>query len=65
MNFAASRHRCPAFPSKSRAPREQVWPGNSALYPERQREAIERLKVFADGHTLDVPVKQLINEGRR
>jgi prevent-host-death family protein len=33
--------------------------------PERRREAIERLKVFADGHTLDVPVKQLINEGRR
>ena len=33
--------------------------------PERRREAIERLKVFADGHTLDVPVKQLINQGRR
>ena len=33
--------------------------------PLRRREAIERLKVFADGHTLDVPVKQLINEGRR
>jgi prevent-host-death family protein len=33
--------------------------------PERRREAIERLKVFADAHTLDVPVKHLINEGRR
>jgi hypothetical protein len=32
--------------------------------PERRREPIERLKVFADGHTLDVSVKQLINEGR-
>jgi len=33
--------------------------------PERRREAIERLKVFAKGRTLDVPLKQLINEGRR
>jgi prevent-host-death family protein len=32
---------------------------------ERRRQAIERLKVFAKGRTLDVPVKQLINEGRR
>lgn len=28
------------------------------------REIIERLKKFRDGQTLDVPVKQLINEGR-
>jgi len=33
--------------------------------PDRRREAIERLKAFADSHTLGVPVKQLINEGRR
>jgi prevent-host-death family protein len=33
--------------------------------PDRRREAVERLKRFADGHTLDVPVKQLISEGRR
>jgi prevent-host-death family protein len=33
--------------------------------PDRRRKAIERLKNFAEGHTLDVPVKQLINEGRR
>jgi prevent-host-death family protein len=33
--------------------------------PDRRREAVERLKAFADGHTLDVPVKQLISEGRR
>jgi len=33
--------------------------------PDRRREAVERLKRFAEGRTLDVPVKQLINEGRR
>jgi prevent-host-death family protein len=33
--------------------------------PERRREAIDRLKRFREGQTLDVPVKQLINEGRR
>jgi prevent-host-death family protein len=33
--------------------------------PDRRREAIERLKVFREGRTLDVPVKQLINQGRR
>ena len=33
--------------------------------PDRRREAIERLKVFREGQTLDVPVKQLINQGRR
>jgi prevent-host-death family protein len=33
--------------------------------PDRRREAIERLKRFREGQTLDVPVKQLINEGRR
>jgi prevent-host-death family protein len=33
--------------------------------PDRRREAIEPLKRFADRHTLDVPVKELINEGRR
>ena len=32
---------------------------------ERRREAIEKLKEFAKGHTLGVPVKQLIEEGRR
>ena len=32
---------------------------------ERRRAAIEKLKEFAKGHTLDVPVKQLIEEGRR
>ena len=32
--------------------------------PDRRREAIERLKEFAKGRTLDVPIKQLINEGR-
>ena len=33
--------------------------------PDRQPEAIERLQLFRQGHTLDVPVKQLINQGRR
>ena len=33
--------------------------------PDRRQEAIERLKKFAEGHTLDVPLKQLISEGRR
>ena len=33
--------------------------------PERRRQAIERLKSFAKGRTLDVPLKQLISEGRR
>jgi prevent-host-death family protein len=33
--------------------------------PDRQREAIERLKLFREDQTLDVPVKQLIGEGRR
>jgi prevent-host-death family protein len=33
--------------------------------PDRRRAAIERLKAFRDEHTLDVPVKQLIAEGRR
>ena len=33
--------------------------------PDRRRETVERLKRFREGHTLDVPVKQLINEGRR
>ena len=33
--------------------------------PDRRREAIERLKRFREGHTLDVPVKQLISQGRR
>jgi prevent-host-death family protein len=33
--------------------------------PDRRRESIARLKLFREGQTLDVPVKQLINEGRR
>jgi prevent-host-death family protein len=33
--------------------------------PDRRREAIERLKQFRKGQTLDVPLKQLIDEGRR
>ena len=33
--------------------------------PDRRREAIERLKTFREGQTLDVPVQQLIGEGRR
>jgi len=33
--------------------------------PDRRRETIERLKRFREGQTLDVPVKQLIDEGRR
>jgi prevent-host-death family protein len=32
---------------------------------DRRRDAIERLKRFRDGQTLDVPVKELISEGRR
>ena len=31
---------------------------------ERRREAIEKLKKFRKGRTLDVPIKQLIEEGR-
>jgi len=31
---------------------------------EHRREIIERLKKFREGQTLDVPVKQLIDEGR-
>ena len=33
--------------------------------PDRRREAVERLKVFGKGRILGVPVKQLIEEGRR
>jgi prevent-host-death family protein len=33
--------------------------------PERRSEAIDKLKEFAKGHTLGIPVKQLIEEGRR
>jgi prevent-host-death family protein len=33
--------------------------------PERRREAVERLKEFAKGRTLGIPVKQLVEEGRR
>lgn len=33
--------------------------------PDRRREAIKRLKEFREGQTLDVPLKQLIGEGRR
>jgi prevent-host-death family protein len=33
--------------------------------PDRRREAIERLKRFREGQTLDVPVKELIGAGRR
>ena len=33
--------------------------------PYRRREAIERLKLFRESQTLDVPVKQPISEGRR
>jgi prevent-host-death family protein len=33
--------------------------------PDRRREAIERLKLFREGQTLDVPLKELIGEGRR
>jgi len=33
--------------------------------PDRRREAVERLKEFAKGRTLGVPIKQLIEEGRR
>ena len=33
--------------------------------PDRRREAIERLKLFREGQTLDVPWKELIGEGRR
>jgi len=33
--------------------------------PDRRREAAERLKRFREEHTLDVPVRQLIDEGRR
>jgi prevent-host-death family protein len=32
---------------------------------ERRREAIARLLVFRKGRTLGVPIKQLIEEGRR
>jgi prevent-host-death family protein len=33
--------------------------------PDRRHEAIERLKRFREGRTLDVPVGELISEGRR
>jgi prevent-host-death family protein len=33
--------------------------------PDRRREAIERFKRLREGQTLDVPLKQLIGEGRR
>jgi prevent-host-death family protein len=33
--------------------------------PDRRRDAVERLKMFGEGQTLDVPLKQLISEGRR
>jgi hypothetical protein len=31
---------------------------------ERRRLAVEKLKVFRKGHTLGVPVRELIEEGR-
>ncbi|HVC52540.1 MAG TPA: type II toxin-antitoxin system prevent-host-death family antitoxin [Stellaceae bacterium] len=31
---------------------------------DRRGEAIEKLKKFAEGHTLGLSVKELINEGR-
>ena len=33
--------------------------------PDRRREAVERLMDFSKGRVLGVPVKQLIEEGRR
>jgi len=33
--------------------------------PDRRREAVERLLEFSKGRILGVPVKQLIEEGRR
>jgi prevent-host-death family protein len=33
--------------------------------PDRRSEAIDKLKEFAEGHTLGIPVRQLIDEGRR
>ena len=33
--------------------------------PDRRRQTIERLKRFRESQTLDIPVKQLISEGRR
>ena len=33
--------------------------------PERRGDIVERLKEFRKGQTLDVPVRQLIEEGRR
>jgi prevent-host-death family protein len=33
--------------------------------PGRRREAIERLKLFREGQSLDVPIKKLIGEGSR
>ena len=36
-----------------------------AARSDRRREAVEALKEFAKGRTLGVPVKQLIEEGRR
>lgn len=33
--------------------------------PDRRHQAIEKLKEFSKGHTLGVPVRQLIEEGRR
>ena len=34
-------------------------------HPDRRAEAVRRLKEFRKGHTLDLPVRQLIEEGRR
>jgi prevent-host-death family protein len=33
--------------------------------PDRRREAVERLMEFSKGRILGIPVKQLIEEGRR
>jgi hypothetical protein len=33
--------------------------------PGRRREAIERLKLFREGQSLDVPIEKLIGEGSR
>jgi prevent-host-death family protein len=33
--------------------------------PDRRRDIVKRLKEFRKGQTLDVPVRQLIEEGRR
>lgn len=51
--------------TKHGRPVARLGPINAIANVERRREAIEALKEFGKGRTLGVPIKQLIEQGRR